>query len=299
MERRISDIRTNFDITGARAVIAAATNAAQNSVRTLHDYEKQADLIATALDAGGFAIVRKVVSDVDVLDLRSGVFVQDGKADPLTGYEASAWLVSMRALPVDPATRPTGEDVAIVVVMPNGESVPLTSDEYRERSEHRVNPSVPTGRTIEVMYANPDGSTFKERHMEVLREGKFHLDVSPALPTVGTKILGATVIYARETVEGPPSVKDAAAVPLEAGSVFSPPPGMKISPAAADEAFDPSSMQMKLVPGKPYSPMPIRPVPILAVFYEDGIISFAGDGNDWIAFRDMAAKVVDPSRREA
>jgi len=206
MERINPTIKTtSADI--VRAAFARAFRKAEGQdCRSEHGHEATA--LIRALDAAGFAIVKKAPApgfgpDVDVLDLRSGMFVQDGKDDPLSEYEASAWLASMRALPVEPATRPTDEDVAIVVVMPDGKSVPLTSDEYQERSEHRVENVVPL------------------------------------------------------------------------------------------------AMQMKLVPGKPYSPMPIRPVPILAVFYEDGIISFAGDANDFVAFRDMAAKVVDPSLREA
>ncbi|MCJ2089301.1 hypothetical protein MKK88_25415, partial [Methylobacterium sp. E-005] len=136
-----------------RAAFARAFQKAEGQdCRSEHGHEATA--LIKALDVAGFAIVRKALApgfgpDVDVLDLRGGVFVQDGKADPLTGYEASAWLVSMRALPVDPATRPTGEDVAIVVVMPDGESVPMTSDEYRERSEHRVEHVAPPGRRVE------------------------------------------------------------------------------------------------------------------------------------------------------
>ncbi|MCJ2090352.1 hypothetical protein MKK88_30850, partial [Methylobacterium sp. E-005] len=55
--------------------------------------------------------------------------------------------------------RPTGEDVAIVVVMPDGESVPMTSDEYRERSEHRVEHVAPPGRRVEglALVLDPEG----------------------------------------------------------------------------------------------------------------------------------------------
>lgn len=163
----------------------------------------------------------------DFLNLQAGYFAQDGKVERYPADLVQDWLVAMAAHPVDPATRPTGDAIDVVVLMPDGTAIPMTNEEFKERAEYR------------------DGST------------------------------------------------------LIPGTTYELPHGTRIPPATSAEAFDPMAMPFKLEPGKPYCPMPIRPTPILAVFYEDGIIQFAGDANEFAAFRDMAAKVVDPSRREA
>ncbi|MGE8129104.1 hypothetical protein ACQKQD_19215 [Methylobacterium sp. NPDC080182] len=60
---------------------------------------------------------------------------------------------------------------------------------------------------------------------------------------------------------------------------------------------------VKVPPGEKVVEVPglmLRDNGILAVFYDDGIISFAGDAADMVAFRDMAARVVGvPVSRDA
>lgn len=119
----------------------------------------------------------------------------------------------------------------------------------------------PTGPRIDVNVLLPDGGMLRLRHDEYM-----------------------------ERVRHPEGVK------LVEGATYELPPGTVLPPEQVVQPGEPLSLED---PHHPDRTVFLRPVPILAVFYDDGIISFAGDATEFIKFRDMAAKVVDPSRRGA
>ncbi|MCJ2024765.1 hypothetical protein [Methylobacterium sp. J-067] len=97
--------------------------------------------VTQALAAAGFEI--RLAGDVtDILDLRAGHFIQDGRVDQYEESLVTDWIAVMEELPLDPATHPTGQDVAIVALMPDGRRIPMTQDEFTTRAQHQVSTAV-------------------------------------------------------------------------------------------------------------------------------------------------------------
>ncbi|WP_449409686.1 hypothetical protein [Methylobacterium komagatae] len=168
-------------------------------------YEARAEYAVGSLEEAGFEIVRKPKPGSTAED-RVEFARRTGNWSGVSDRDYMDWVRSL--VPAGFVFRTVTE------LTTENERAFLAAVEALDRAK-----GVPTGRTIEVTYGKPDGSTETVKHTEYLRRGAPSFDPPPV---VGGTVTGATVLRATETVA------------LQPGNVFEIAPGMEIRSADAE-----------------------------------------------------------------